>query len=194
MLKALAREQTKTTVIARKLKRSVAAVYLRAAVLRRPRRGDNSRGSKKLPAGACTEIGSAAHADWMRRASRISTGERPAGRGVEPCDDASSFRGARGERNTSGRLRRRRHGSQSTGMAERVKPRSREAVRHFPQGFTRDAGPGEDEWQQPSIAGYAISQQKAYEPQVKQVTCAKPATAGTRIKRYVRRLLPSGKS
>ena len=23
------------------------------------------------------------HADWMRRASRISTGERPAGRGVE---------------------------------------------------------------------------------------------------------------
>jgi hypothetical protein len=33
MLKALAREQTKTTVIARKLKRSVAAVYLRASKL-----------------------------------------------------------------------------------------------------------------------------------------------------------------
>jgi hypothetical protein len=33
MLKALAREQTKTTVIARKLKRSVAAVHLRASKL-----------------------------------------------------------------------------------------------------------------------------------------------------------------
>jgi hypothetical protein len=33
MLKSLAREQTKTTVIARKLKRSVAAVYLRASKL-----------------------------------------------------------------------------------------------------------------------------------------------------------------
>jgi hypothetical protein len=32
-LKALAREKTKTTVIARKLKRSVAAVYLRASKL-----------------------------------------------------------------------------------------------------------------------------------------------------------------
>jgi hypothetical protein len=41
---------------------------------------------------------------------------------------------------------RRRHGSQSTGMAAGVKPRSREAVRHFPQGFTRDDSPGEDEW------------------------------------------------
>jgi hypothetical protein len=50
-----------------------------------------------------------------------------------------------GERDKSGRLRRRRHGSQSSGMAERVKPRSREAVRHFPQGFTRDDSPGEDE-------------------------------------------------
>jgi hypothetical protein len=33
MLKTLAREQTKTTVIARKLKRSVAAVYLHASKL-----------------------------------------------------------------------------------------------------------------------------------------------------------------
>jgi hypothetical protein len=33
MLKTLAREQTKTTVIARNLKRSVAAVYLRASKL-----------------------------------------------------------------------------------------------------------------------------------------------------------------
>jgi hypothetical protein len=33
VLKTLAREQTKTTVIARKLKRSVAAVYLRASKL-----------------------------------------------------------------------------------------------------------------------------------------------------------------
>jgi hypothetical protein len=40
---------------------------------------------------------------------------------------------------------RRRHGSQSTGMAERVKPRSREAVRLWAQGFTRDDSPGEDE-------------------------------------------------
>jgi hypothetical protein len=42
-----------------------------------------ARISEKLPARARTEIGSAAHADWMRRASRISRGERPAGRGVE---------------------------------------------------------------------------------------------------------------
>jgi hypothetical protein len=33
MLKSLAREKTKTTEIARKLKRSVAAVYLRASKL-----------------------------------------------------------------------------------------------------------------------------------------------------------------
>jgi hypothetical protein len=33
MLKSLAREKTKTTVIARKLKRSVVAVYLRASKL-----------------------------------------------------------------------------------------------------------------------------------------------------------------
>jgi hypothetical protein len=33
MLRSLAREKTKTTVIARKLKRSVAAVYLRASKL-----------------------------------------------------------------------------------------------------------------------------------------------------------------
>jgi hypothetical protein len=33
MLKALAREEERTTVIARKLKRSVAAVYLRASKL-----------------------------------------------------------------------------------------------------------------------------------------------------------------
>ena len=33
MLKTLAREKTKTTVIARKLKRSAAAVYLRASKL-----------------------------------------------------------------------------------------------------------------------------------------------------------------
>jgi hypothetical protein len=33
MLKTLARQQTKTTMIARKLKRSVAAVYLRASKL-----------------------------------------------------------------------------------------------------------------------------------------------------------------
>jgi hypothetical protein len=32
-------------------------------------------------------------------------------------------------------------------MAERVKPRSREAVRVFAQGFTRDDSPGEDEWE-----------------------------------------------
>jgi hypothetical protein len=43
-------------------------------------------------------------------------------------------------------LGHRRHGSRNTGMAAGVKPRSREAVRHFPQGFTRDDGPGEDEW------------------------------------------------
>jgi hypothetical protein len=60
-------------------------------------------------------------------------------------------------------------------MAERVKPRSREAVRVFAQGFTRDDSPGENEWQQPPTAGFAICQQKAHEPQVEQGTCAKPA-------------------
>jgi hypothetical protein len=45
----------------------------------------------------------------------------------------------------SGRLRRRRHGSRNTGMAAGVKPRSREAVRHLGQGFTRDDSPGENE-------------------------------------------------
>jgi hypothetical protein len=45
-----------------------------------------------------------------------------------------------GDRDLRGRLGRRRHGSQNTGMAERVKPRSREAVR-IAQGFTRDDGP-----------------------------------------------------
>jgi hypothetical protein len=30
-------------------------------------------------------------------------------------------------------------------MAAGVKPRSREAVRHLPQGFTRGDSPGEDE-------------------------------------------------
>ena len=35
-----------------------------------------------------------------------------------------------GDRHLRGRLRRRRHGSQSTGMVAGVKPRSREAVRH----------------------------------------------------------------
>jgi hypothetical protein len=46
----------------------------------------------------------------------------------------------------SGRLRDRKHGSQNTGMAAGVKPRSREAVRLFAQGFTRDDSPGKDEW------------------------------------------------
>jgi hypothetical protein len=36
---------------------------------------------------------------------------------------------------------RRRHGSENTGMAAGVKPRSREAVRLFAQGFTRDDSP-----------------------------------------------------
>jgi hypothetical protein len=40
----------------------------------------------------------------------------------------------------NGRLRCRRHGSQNTGMAERVKPRSREAVRFLARSFTRDYG------------------------------------------------------
>jgi hypothetical protein len=44
----------------------------------------------------------------------------------------------------SGRRWCRRHGSQNTGMVERVEPRSREAVRVFAQGFTRDDSPGED--------------------------------------------------
>ena len=43
MLKVLAREKTKTTVIARKLKRSVAAVYLRAAKLAVPLGGGRKK-------------------------------------------------------------------------------------------------------------------------------------------------------
>jgi hypothetical protein len=86
------------------------------------------------------------HADWMRRASRMLDEEGRAGRGVKPCDEASLFRVQRGKRDTSGRLRLRRHGSPNTGMAAGVKPRSREAVRVLAQGFTRDDGPGEDEW------------------------------------------------
>jgi hypothetical protein len=37
------------------------------------------------------------------------------------------------------------NGSQNTGMAAGVKPRSREAVRVFAQGFTRDDSAGENE-------------------------------------------------
>jgi hypothetical protein len=37
------------------------------------------------------------------------------------------------------------HGSRNTGMEAGVKPRSREAVRLWARGFTRDDGPGEDE-------------------------------------------------
>jgi hypothetical protein len=33
-----------------------------------------------------------------------------------------------------------------TGMAAGVKPRSREAVRHLAQGFTRDDSPGDNGW------------------------------------------------
>jgi hypothetical protein len=66
------------------------------------------------------------------------------GAGVSPAMRLRLFRGARGERAMSGRLRRRRHGSQSTGMAER-EPRSREAVRLVARRFTRDDSPGEDE-------------------------------------------------
>jgi hypothetical protein len=66
------------------------------------------------------------HANWLRRASRISTGERPAGRGVEP-----SFPGwfgsadGGGDRDMSGWLRRRRHGSRNTGTSAGAKPRAK---------------------------------------------------------------------
>jgi hypothetical protein len=36
--------------------------------------------------------------------------------------------------------------AKTPGWRTGVKPRSRGAVRLFPQGFTRDDGPGEDEW------------------------------------------------
>jgi hypothetical protein len=52
---------------------------------------------------------------------------------------------AAGDWDLGGRLRRRKHGSQNTGMAVGVKPRSREAVRLWAQGFTRDDRPGENE-------------------------------------------------
>jgi hypothetical protein len=58
---------------------------------------------------------------------------------------ATAVAGA-GRRGLRGRLGHRRHGSESTGVAAGVKPRSRGAVRLFAQGFTRDDSPGEDEW------------------------------------------------
>ena len=74
------------------------------------------------------------HANRMRRASRISTGERPAGRGVE-----RSFAGwfrftfgsadGGGERDLSGRLRLRRHGSQSSRMLKSTGTDSRRSKR-----------------------------------------------------------------
>jgi hypothetical protein len=83
------------------------------------------------------------HGCWMRTDAR--------GAGLSGRSGIGSRRSRRvllsgGDRDTSGRLGRRRHGSQNTGIAARVKPRSRKAVRHFPQGFTRGDSPGEDEW------------------------------------------------
>jgi hypothetical protein len=52
----------------------------RTVVLGRPRRGDSSRKSEKEES---VNFESEDHANWMRCASRISVGERPAGRGVE---------------------------------------------------------------------------------------------------------------
>jgi hypothetical protein len=107
---------------------------------------------RRRGAGVCTEIAIAIHADWVRRASRMLDEERRAGRGVGRWIGCwfrftlGSGGGRGGERDLSGRLRRRRHGSQSTGMAAGVKPRSREAVRVFAQGFTRDDSPGDNEW------------------------------------------------
>jgi hypothetical protein len=55
----------------------------RTAVLRRPGWGGSSRksGEERTNFGFAEAFKD--HADWMRRASRISTGERPAGRGVQ---------------------------------------------------------------------------------------------------------------
>jgi hypothetical protein len=69
-----------------------------------------------------TNFGSAAHADWMRRASRMLDKDGRVGRGVGrsfPGWFRFTFGGAEGggERVSSGRLRRQRHGSQNTGMA-----------------------------------------------------------------------------
>jgi hypothetical protein len=60
-----------------------------------------------------------------------------------------------GDRDLSGRLRRRRDGSQNTGMAAGV-PESRKAARQFAQGFTRDDSPGEDEWPRLPSVGFAF--------------------------------------
>ena len=82
----------------------------------------------------------------MWGASRISRWDRRARRRVE-----RSFAGWSGsadggrDLDLRGMVGRRRHGSQNTGMAAGGKPRSREAVRVFAQGFTRDDSPGEDE-------------------------------------------------
>jgi hypothetical protein len=118
----------------------------RTVVLRRPRSGHSSGKSEGERANFGSEEAFRDHADWMRRASRVLNEDGCAGRGVE-----RSFGGWFGsadggeDRNLSGRLGRRRHGSRNTGMAAGVKPRSREAVRVSAQGFTRDGSPGEDE-------------------------------------------------
>jgi hypothetical protein len=81
----------------------------------------------------------------MRHASRIRERTDARGAGLSPAMRLGCSRVRKGQRNTSGSLRRRNHGSQTTGMAAGVKPRSREAVRVFARGFTRDDSPGEDE-------------------------------------------------
>jgi hypothetical protein len=73
-----------------------------------------------------------AEGDWLAEVSLCAV-ERGKGIGCEAADG--------GDRDLSGMFRRRKHGSQSTGMAAGVKLRSREAVRLFPQGFTRRRQP-----------------------------------------------------
>jgi hypothetical protein len=92
------------------------------------------------------DFGSEDHAEWVRGASRVLGEDGLAGRGVErSCARWFGSADGGGHWDLRGRLRDRKHGSRNTGMAAGVKPRSREAVRHFPQGFTRDDSPGEDE-------------------------------------------------
>jgi hypothetical protein len=105
---------------------------------------------QKASWGQRTEIACAGHADWTRGGSRISMGGQPALRGgcaveralfVELVDAVG-----RGERDMGGQATAWRAWQPKHRMAAGVKPRSREAVRVFAQGFIRDDSPGEDGW------------------------------------------------
>ena len=98
----------------------------------------------------------------------------------------------RGDGDWRGRLGRRRHGSQNTGVAAGVKPRSRGAVRVFAQGFTRGDSLGEDEC---GVLGICVERKNKPQPGnvgwglsavlILQVPLLRPLAAGYRNERFV---------